>query len=296
MRTLIRIGLSTLAGAVALVMFATPANVSPPDLDSRIDAMRARILDLERDNALLRAHLDEFATRVNVNAELVDGLHRAMDAQRAQLSEQQARLEQQAAVNGDRRAVGPSPRSLELRVEQLEDLLAYFRREGDDVILEGANFHIRNGNGATDTFNGVGNLILGYNEPRETGNDRSGSHVIVLGARNNFSGFASIVSGHDNDVIGDWASVLGGTGNVALASYGVVVGGTGNRADGPFATVSGGVANQAIGEGASVAGGGFNVASGRYAVVGGGMRNLAEGDVSVVSRGCDTTVSTCGGD
>ena len=34
----------------------------------------------------------------------------------------------------------------------------------DDVIFTGCNVHVQNGQGETDSSNGVGNLIIGYNE------------------------------------------------------------------------------------------------------------------------------------
>jgi hypothetical protein len=66
---------------------------------------------------------------------------------------------------------------LEERVAALERLLKHFSRKGNDVTLTGANLHIVNGLGSTDCEdeqfepipdcpNGLGNLIVGYNELR----------------------------------------------------------------------------------------------------------------------------------
>lgn len=269
MRTLRRFGLAALVPVAAIVLFATPANVSNHDVDVALEAVQVRMLELERDNVVLRAHIADLERRANVDDNRFHDMSLRVATQERALD---------ARDEGD---PGSISRTLESQVEELVDVLAHFRREGDDIIIEGANLHVRNGGGATDTTNGVGNLIVGYNEERPAGNDRRGSHVVVLGSRNNYLGHGGIVAGTDNEISGAGASVLGGTGNIA---------------DGPSATVLGGVANQASGDGAVVAGGGFNLAGGRYAVVGGGMRNAAEGDVSVVSRGCDTTVTTCGGD
>lgn len=271
----------------AAVLFASPANLAPPSTDAALEALQTRLVDLERDNAILRAHMDAIvgdARRTEVTLADVAG----------RLAEQEIAMTERPAVVASR-AETATPRSIERRIETLEDLLVNVRRDGDDLVVEGANLRIVNGMGATDTVNGVGNLILGYNEARPSGNRRSGSHVLVLGTRNNFSGAGGVVAGRGNDLVGDWAAILGGTANAAEADDAVVLGGNGNRAEGPSATVLGGAGNRAIGEGAVVAGGGFNVASGRYAVVGGGMQNEASGDVAVVSRGCDVTVTTCGG-
>src|SRR5262245_29284569 len=39
-----------------------------------------------------------------------------------------------------------------------------------------------NGLGATDTENGLGNIIVGYNEERDIHNVRTGSHNVVVGS------------------------------------------------------------------------------------------------------------------
>jgi hypothetical protein len=58
------------------------------------------------------------------------------------------------------------PTGLAQRVAALEDLLKHFSREGNEVFLTGANLHIVNGLGNTETTNELGNLIVGYNELR----------------------------------------------------------------------------------------------------------------------------------
>src|SRR5215471_19962358 len=76
--------------------------------------------------------------------------------------------------------------SLEQRVEQLEYKLAHVTSGPDEVTITGANLRIVNGLGATDTINGLGNLIVSYNEPRGAGEDRrTGSHNVIVGEENN---------------------------------------------------------------------------------------------------------------
>jgi hypothetical protein len=64
----------------------------------------------------------------------------------------------------------------EPRGAALEAVLTHFHRESNEVILKGANLRIVNGLGRTDCTgaqgesipdcpNGLGNLIVGYNEP-----------------------------------------------------------------------------------------------------------------------------------
>jgi len=49
------------------------------------------------------------------------------------------------------------------------------------VLFSGANVQVINGNGATDSSNGLGNIVIGYNKSNEVFIDRNGSHNIILG-------------------------------------------------------------------------------------------------------------------
>jgi hypothetical protein len=145
----------------------------------------------------------------------------------------------------------------------------YFSRVGDDITIEGANLHIVNGLGATNGFpappsfdpsqtvvNGVGNLIVGYNESRGSygPDDRSGSHNLVVGSFQNFSSFGGLVAGQFSTISGPYASVSGGISNTA---------------SGYFSSVSGGEFNTASGGVASVSDGFFNIAPLEYSWAGG---------------------------
>lgn len=128
------------------------------------------------------------------------------------------------------------------RVAALESVLAHFSREADDVYITGANLHIVNGLETTNTKNGVGNLIVGYNELRPSAaNDRTGSHNIVVGKQHNFSSFGGLAVGDSHTISGSFASVTGGFENIAGGSSSSVSGGLNNRAMGQFAAVSGGI-------------------------------------------------------
>src|SRR5262245_17298364 len=158
---------------------------------------------------------------------------------------------------------------LPARVAALEDKLVAvtFDSANHELMLTGANLRIVNGLGNTETTNGVGNLIVGYNESRQGNPDcsgstgafctdtRTGSHNVVAGQQNNFSSFGGLVVGEHNEISGTFASVSGGRNNAA---------------SGDSASVSGGSRNIASGDNASVSGGGNNAASGLSASVSGG--------------------------
>ena len=117
---------------------------------------------------------------------------------------------------------------LSARVAALESLLAGVSRSEHDIIIEGANLHVRSGSGATDgPVNGLGNLIVGYNEPRGDGADRSGSHNLVVGSEHNYSAYGGLVAGFHNAVAGAFASVAGGQNNIAKGARAAVGGGAG---------------------------------------------------------------------
>jgi hypothetical protein len=181
-------------------------------------------------------------------------------------------------------AQGPQS-NLEARVAALESKLAHFSRSGNDIFITGANLHIVNGLSMTDTTNGLGNLIVGYNEPRGDEDQRGGSHNVVVGRRHFFTSFGGLVVGDQNSILGSFASVSGGTTNKASGSFSSVSGGTANQASGTFASVSGGFANMASATGASVSGGAGNLAESNGASVSGGRFNTAFGFFTSVSGG-----------
>ena len=158
-----------------------------------------------------------------------------------------------------------------------------------------ANVQIVNGEGATEAFNGLGNLIVGYNELRPSDNDRTGSHMIVAGDENNYSSFGGIVAGQLNATSGVYASVTGGLENTANGEFSSVSGGRNNTASGDFgSSVSGGRRNTASGWSSSVSGGWNANASDDFSSVSGGSNNVASGEFSSVSGGLHNTASGAG--
>jgi hypothetical protein len=60
--------------------------------------------------------------------------------------------------------------------------------------------------------NGLGNVVIGYNEPRGAGDDRSGSHNLVIGSQNNFSSYGGFMAGHDVETTTPFSLATFGTG------------------------------------------------------------------------------------
>ena len=196
-------------------------------------------------------------------------------------------------------------------VLSLDGYLELTTFEGENTAeFNSINVQINNGTGSTNSsLNGVGNLIVGYNEfstfsPNicsdyqyldETDclansgtwgdNFHTGSHNIVIGRGHSFTSYGGIVTSRRNAITGPYASILGGTDNIANGISSSVSGGSKNIASGLTSSVSGGTENVASGINSSVSGGDTNLASGEDSSVSGGVRNLASGQNSSVSGG-----------
>jgi trimeric autotransporter adhesin len=204
------------------------------------------------------------------------------------------------------------------RLAALEYKLVNVTGGTNEVVITG-NLRIVNGLGSTSCTdaqnelipncpNGLGNLIVGYNEPRSSlvlfgdfgPDNHTGSHNIVVGQFHNFSSFGGLVVGQFHEISGEFASVSGGAsntasgfgstvsgglGNTASGIFSSVSGGSGNTASGINSSVSGGSGNTAIGADSSLSGGSFNSASGVLSSVSGGTFNIASGDTASISGG-----------
>ena len=205
-------------------------------------------------------------------------------------------------------AADTQPRGMAERMATLENKLSAIAFDGaaNEVVISGANLRIVNGLGATDTTNGLGNVLVGYTELTGDSGDpsmpdvRTGSHNLVIGRRHSFSSFGGFIVGDHNTLSGPFASVSGGQNNVASGHSSSVSGGANNIASGFTASVSGGNSNTASGNQASISGGHANTATSsstsvsggesntardRFASVAGGLRNTASGGYSSVSGG-----------
>lgn len=190
---------------------------------------------------------------------------------------------------------------------------------GPHWIFTGCNVHVRAKNLETDAPpNGLGNLIVGYNEGRcvtvepfatdnpdaelrfpkacltdgECGSGaicdrsgRSGSHNLIVGHQHRYPSFGAILGGRMNETNGRHSTVAAGAQNKAAGRYSAASGGSRNAASGFSASVTGGTMNEASGKYTSIAGGALNRASGEFAHASGGLNNQASGRQAVVVGG-----------
>ena len=86
---------------------------------------------------------------------------------------------------------------------------------GPHLVITGCNVHVRSGSGMTGDTTNLGNLIIGYNEPRNIGagpdtTNRTGSHTLIIGPEHQFTASGGLLAGFGNTVTADFASVSGG--------------------------------------------------------------------------------------
>ncbi len=181
--------------------------------------------------------------------------------------------------------------------------------------FQNVNVQIVNGAGISESANGRGNLILGYNEVRAMGqpecslgfadnqddcvalggvwavSHKSGSHNVVIGSNHNYSESMGLVTGNSNTINGVGATVTGGEFNRSSGRTASVSGGALGVASGDFSVVSGGQSNVARNQNASVSGGTENVANGPFSSIVGGDRNTTTGTKASVLGGEFNTAS-----
>ena len=200
--------------------------------------------------------------------------------------------------------------------EALKTILPYIKVEASGVggkptiRFSGVNVQIINGEGATATNNGEGNLVIGYDE-NQGKHEQTGSHDLVLGYEQTFTSYGGILAGRENTITAPFAEVLDGFANTASGEYAAIGAGDRNTASGTYgawigggwhntssgssSAVTGGAYNNAGGENGSISGGEGNSTSGLYdPYVGGGFANKAIGHWSSVSGGEENTASGCG--
>jgi hypothetical protein len=176
-------------------------------------------------------------------------------------------------------------------LHEAQEILQYVRVETGEIvgvtgphwIIEGANVHIVSGiprtyglvcpggsSGWCVSSNGLGNLIVGYNEfPYYLGTPkRSGMHNLIVGPEHEYQGHGGFLAGRHNSLLNRGASVTGGIHN---------------RARGFYSSVSGGAENLAYESAASVSGGFRNIASGVKSSVSGGEEREAPDDYNWVA-------------
>jgi hypothetical protein len=186
-------------------------------------------------------------------------------------------------------------RALEARVRELESNPVLAMAGVLELELAGncstvrikGNLQIVNGLGRTNTVNGCGNLILGYNEPASAASGwpttRTGSHNLIIGRFHSHASYGALLAGEMNltSANAPAACVVGGSEGSANADRVVVVGGHEGKGNGARSVVLGGFDNGTD-------------AGTTLALVAGGTNNRAATNNSTILGGSGLTTTTPG--
>ena len=159
-----RVADSVATGAVTTLMIQDAAVDSAKLADSAITESKigdATVTAAKiQDGAVLEEIMDNDGEGSGLDADKLDGLDAGSFASAAYVSSLESRIA-----------------DLETQMAGLLALLQGVTRVENEITFSGVNVHVVNGTGTTDgTVNGLGNLIVGYNELRGTGDARTGSH------------------------------------------------------------------------------------------------------------------------
>jgi hypothetical protein len=189
-------------------------------------------------------------------------------------------------------------RLLELQqhpVLALADVLVLEKGRKCSTVRVIGNLQIVNGLGRTDTTNGCGNLIVGYNETSlASPSARTGSHNIILGRYHSHASYACLLTGERNFATANAPSscVVGGSESHVEADRSVVVGGRENNANSAGCVIVGGEDNGANGANYSVVvGGGQNRTAAPASSIFGGGGNTTNGQGSTILGGVNLTTT-----
>jgi hypothetical protein len=119
------------------------------------------------------------------------------------------------------------------RITELEILLNGVTRSEDTLMLTGMNLQVVSVEASALTdgpVNGLGNIIIGYNEPiaptftlPDGISDKTGSHNLMIGRGNNYSSYGGIISGQYNVSSATYA-LASGFGNIASSFFPALAG------------------------------------------------------------------------
>jgi len=244
------------------------------DALARIDALESEVSVLATESSLstLQAQVDTNTTGLAALTTEVDGLDSAVGLIESDLSALVARVDgldtttadietdlanldaevdgidsDLASLSGEVDSIDSDLASLSDEVDDIEpgiaDLSTYLSVDTstDTVLIDGANLQVVSGSGSTSgTVNGLGNVLIGYDE--DSGDDKSGSHNLVMGRYHSYASYGSIVHGYNHSITsgGLDSATLGGLGASISARGSVAVSGVYGVLDDEYAATMGG--------------------------------------------------------
>lgn len=227
--------------------FQAGSSAVAAEVNANFSALATAITTLQEEIATLNTALADSQVQVTALEDEVTTLNTALGESQAQVTalEQQLTAAENFLSLKDYVSLVPDP---------------YISNE-HTVRFSSVNVQIVNGTYSQHTVNGLGNLIVGYNESRHSGanvcsigqwdnelgclggggvwaqNHKSGSHNIVGGHANAYSSYGGFVLGKNNAINFELSSVSGGEENISSGEGSSVLGGFQEVATSPTETV-----------------------------------------------------------
>jgi hypothetical protein len=243
-------------------------------LEASNSVQNLAINELEEMDTELRVTLDDVSAEMETNTSNINVLQVDVGDASTGLN----------ALNTTVEAQGLHLDDFEVRVSRGDELMAFVQIDSrGDVVFSDTNLVVTNGSGSTQSTNGKGNLIMGYNA--YTDEERTGSHNIIVGDNNTFTSTASLIVGDDHSLAGHGSAIIGGELNLLSGDASVIIGGYTTDIAANLATALGGAHNTVTGTYATAIGGYSNTASGDFSTAGPGRENTASGEYSSVLGG-----------
>lgn len=222
-----------------------------------LPSLRAHVDDVDQAHTAAETQLNAAALQAQDSAQRALDLGGAVEAQLGTVTGRVATIEAQqldgrlaslegASLPTRMSAVETTASSMDVRTKVVEartaSMSAMTINGYPSLVFNGVNVHIRNGSGSTTSNNGVGNLILGYDEVSTGQPEKVASHSLITGFGNTYKGYGLVMSGQFNRVAGNYAAVVAGDGDTTEAALSALIAGIANKvtATGSHGTIFGG--------------------------------------------------------
>jgi len=174
------------------------------------------------------------------------------------------------------------------RASAVSEKAKFLSRVGNTIFVTGANLQVRHSSNASAAVNGLGNVIIGYNEVMDA-EFRGGSNNLIIGSGHEWKASSNLIAGYQNSAYGTYNSILSGMGHMAWYDQNVIVTGTENRTLGKRGFILSGHGGSVWDMSLTLTGS-FSESHGSGTVIVTGYRNYARGSQSVLISGYDSGV------
>jgi len=179
------------------------------------------------------------------------------------------------------------------RGQALLEKSKFLARVGSNLVVSGGNLQIRHSANQDAAANGLGNLIIGYNELGAI-TTRTGSNNLIIGSGHSWKGSNNLISGNTHQVDTNFNALLTGYKNRAqMDDMNVILTGSENGAQGKYGFLATGFGSW-VSERSLTLSGTHAVSLSSGSVVVTGEETVAAGSQSFIGTGWRSRVSRLG--